>query len=1234
MNKKPVIQFFSSYTQMDADIRGVLTDKTSVPRGEYSLDFYETLYAISSPLTYIVVFDDGKPAAVGVFHIQQAMPDAAGRRRSQSIAVFSLPFTNRPSLFFLDTDGHRPSSRERALIKKRVKKEYDVAACYIPLDTVNTAGSAPGGRVVCTGWSLENRWLTIDEYVNDLRGQYQYTAIKSRECIQSTGTVLEILKGKGDNEAVENTVFEPGSGGSGRLEPFFDTDENINLITLELKRKDKLQAVCQLCKFDDSIMLLRLVFTETADEAPRPLFSLFLFALVEFFIESEAGVLLLPAGLNDCLAMYGLSPVIAKIKKGLPAFGCECTKPEKMVEKHRHPYNRRYYKRFASSNKLHLFQKQQAFDGIIINAGKKGLHIQTDKYIKKDEVLDVTIEIPNDPGFITSRATVRWSDRYKDKVNLGIEFTFAGKEEESRYDGFFAELRRSVAKPSSPTENTNAYFEMPAAVIKPLLYYIKRKFSPDAMVEFTGLYNIAPPASGNNWISYNYYNEILKNLIEYTNNPRAPYEAMLHGSAANKRRFLPALFRLIKHIGTPRILYKRIAEAANMYSGIGSFEILHVAKTNVTIRFTTYENIEQTKENCMAVRGFLASFPSFFNMKAAAVKEIQCQTRDNPACIYEIYWNPVPKISKLIGTVGLVSVIAHSFLSYGLEFIAPDPLASAAVFFAFLSAYFSAKFFQLKTLSTPDPTAGTGSELQEAINKSQQEFLRLQHENKEISRSALELSIVKNISDAIINNSDEDLLLSDILQIIVSQNNLKNGFFMFLNNNFNFTKWPIIYNENETTKGSLALATQAEDIKQKLQAIFTDKLPQKMDHDIFSATKKEQTSLLLPLKVTANTNYLLVLLFKKPLKPENIRLDLYDSILQQIEIALDNIYKTRASINIISNLPSSILVFDRNSLKILFVNPTLLSTIKVTRESILGTSIIGFLKITEQIVTDQFMANIVKVMNEGFIADQELRLDNQIIGYTLFNMSGISGRQNEVGMIMKNITEQKEMQDQLIRAEKMAALGTLASGIAHEINNPLYGILGTAEIIRDEANNPEITNYAGDIIEFSAHASDIVKDLSAYSRDLRNEKPSEISINDIIDEVLKIANYSVHNINISITRDYAQIPALSGLKGEYRQIFMNLINNAMQAMKGRGSIKISTAVTTDSLVITVSDSGPGIPDEIAQKIFDPFFTTKEMGKGTGLGLHIVYRLVTKYNGVITVKNLKEGGTCFTIKFSI
>lgn len=255
--------------------------------------------------------------------------------------------------------------------------------------------------------------------------------------------------------------------------------------------------------------------------------------------------------------------------------------------------------------------------------------------------------------------------------------------------------------------------------------------------------------------------------------------------------------------------------------------------------------------------------------------------------------------------------------------------------------------------------------------------------------------------------------------------------------------------------------------------------------------------------------------------------------------------------------------------------------------------------------------------------------DSRILGILANNVSVALENAKLYENLKKQMAELKETQEELVQAAKLAAIGELASNIAHEINNPLTSILGYAELIKEEGDINNIMRDIEVIEKESLRARDIVHQLLEFSRK-RPLEIKEIQINDIMSEVLALAAVPLKDSNIKISKLYGDIPLIEGDANQLKQVFLNIINNAIFAMQGGGSLGITTAMTDkDSVHIEIRDTGKGIPKEILQRIFEPFFTTKQE-KGTGLGLSVSYKIIQSHNGRIDVESEEDRGTKFTI----
>ncbi len=241
-------------------------------------------------------------------------------------------------------------------------------------------------------------------------------------------------------------------------------------------------------------------------------------------------------------------------------------------------------------------------------------------------------------------------------------------------------------------------------------------------------------------------------------------------------------------------------------------------------------------------------------------------------------------------------------------------------------------------------------------------------------------------------------------------------------------------------------------------------------------------------------------------------------------------------------------------------------------------------------------------------------------------------------IIIQDITEEKVANQQLMQIARMVSVGELAAGVAHEINNPLTGILGFSELLLERTDlTPDLQEIIRDIYSSGKRASQITEDLLHFARNQREPTKEVIDLVDVLDITLKLVVSQYKKLNINIVRDYPDSQLnIYGNSGKIQQAVLNLIGNAKDAMVGakKGSrIIVSSWNEPDgSVVLRVRDDGPGIPRKIQERIFDPFFTTKEVGKGTGLGLSITYRIVDDHDGKIYMESEEGKYTQFKMIF--
>jgi len=239
-----------------------------------------------------------------------------------------------------------------------------------------------------------------------------------------------------------------------------------------------------------------------------------------------------------------------------------------------------------------------------------------------------------------------------------------------------------------------------------------------------------------------------------------------------------------------------------------------------------------------------------------------------------------------------------------------------------------------------------------------------------------------------------------------------------------------------------------------------------------------------------------------------------------------------------------------------------------------------------------------------------------------------------VVLVMTDITDAALMQAKLAHSERMATLGRLVSGVAHEVNNPLAAILGFTDLLLE---NPGVPGNAREDLQIILHETqrtkDIVQDLLSFARQ-RPVKRELVRVEAILKQTTKLRSYDFQSHGVEVVEHYDEkLPTVMGDAQQLQQVFLNLLNNAYDAIEEsgrRGQIRITTENKGENIEIRLTDNGTGISN--VERIFDPFYTTKQTGKGTGLGLSICYGIVRAHGGEIQCWNNSNGeGSTFSIR---
>lgn len=350
--------------------------------------------------------------------------------------------------------------------------------------------------------------------------------------------------------------------------------------------------------------------------------------------------------------------------------------------------------------------------------------------------------------------------------------------------------------------------------------------------------------------------------------------------------------------------------------------------------------------------------------------------------------------------------------------------------------------------------------------------------------------------------------------------------------------------------------------------------------------------------------------------------------------------------SLFNNNPNPIFIIDRQTMEILDVNRRVEEEYGYTKNQLLGTAFLDLCDKTDETVK-QGLQELDENQSIFFTKKKHVKKDKTSFFVDIKVVNTTYSHRNVLIASTTDITESVEKDTQLIQAGKLATLGTMAAGMAHEINQPLNVIQICADLILKMHNkgqrisDDELVVMANDIVDNVARAAGVIKHVRDFARQSARDY-KKLQINDPINDVFKVLGHqlSVHSIQVDLDLD-PQIPEIRAEHNRLEQVFINLVTNAIDSMDEKAeqengpvekNLLIKTYNQDEWVVAEVSDTGIGMTDEVKTKIFEPFFTTKETGKGTGLGTSISFGIIQDYKGVIDIQSELGKGARFIIKF--
>jgi PAS domain S-box-containing protein len=358
-------------------------------------------------------------------------------------------------------------------------------------------------------------------------------------------------------------------------------------------------------------------------------------------------------------------------------------------------------------------------------------------------------------------------------------------------------------------------------------------------------------------------------------------------------------------------------------------------------------------------------------------------------------------------------------------------------------------------------------------------------------------------------------------------------------------------------------------------------------------------------------------------------------LFQQIQEKQQTIEESRNTLRaVFDGILDGIYIVDRDN-EVLAINRTQTERAEQTFDELVGKdAALAFPQSqrAKECIQDTFASGNPVACSERYTAD-----DGRIIEWNIctYPVSNEGGNLEHVVVVVRDITEQRQLEASLIQSEKMASVGQLAAGIAHEINNPMTVISANVQILREDVPEDNLLYESVELIyRATERAASIVQNLLRLSRPEQFEF-APIDLNLSIEDTISLVRQQLTKANIDISTDLApNLPPIWGNLNLLRIVWINLILNAHDAIcdvTRRGKIQIQSLRQDHTLVVRVADNGTGMPPDVLKRVYDPFFTTKAPNKGTGLGLFNCYRAIEQHNGEIRVDSKEGIGTTFEIR---
>ena len=721
----------------------------------------------------------------------------------------------------------------------------------------------------------------------------------------------------------------------------------------------------------------------------------------------------------------------------------------------------------------------------------------------------------------------------------------------------------------------------------------------------------------NNWVSSHVLILLYERVKEILGKEDVVFDIGFDSVAQRRLGYIQRIlfFAFRSHARTLR----RLQSLNDKFNRNKEVQLAELSRDGAVVRLNWFKDIPMTRDFCLMNRGVYTAVPVVWNEPPCQLEEQKCFFQGDDYCEYHIRWKRRPSLKKLL-----------------LRLIAPWRLAKATI-----------------------------EELEGDKELLREKYAEVRGLNIQLKSQLDRLVSLQEASTAILSTLDIDELMTLILSRLVDVSVLDRAAIFLVDEEQRILYLAHAVGAPDTYIRDAASYTVPLDKKSNIIARVARSGAAELVDDVESSDINKQNPLIkkfkpqafiaLPLKVRGKVIGVLVGDQEKASgKVMSTEKDFLLSFSNQIAIAIHNanLYRKledseRQYRELVENAHEGIWVVDENGL-ITFANQRLASILG--HEDVLGLNINELVPAEKKRVLLKLLVQNMR----GLVAQEEidmLRQDGELVASIISSVPVIEGDRYKGSFAMvTDISDKKRMETKLLHQQKMESIGTMAGGIAHDFNNILTGVLGYASLLKHRLQDRPETQRFVEIIETSSlRAADLVRQLLAFSRGTQPEDLQVVYPNRVIRETARLLESSLGKdlqLELDLNPD---IPPIAANTTQVQQAILNLCLNARDAMPNGGTISIVTAqvdLPGDMLPIykdlaaepgqyvriRVADDGIGIPQENLDKIFDPFFTTKEVGKGSGLGLAMVYGIVQNSRGYLLVESEEGKGTSFDLLF--